>query len=121
RNFKSIRRPEAVRAWLVTTAVRTARRRLRLRRIGVLLRRSQRVDPMALPAHASSPAGDRPAPWTVHPTLGKVSVTARLAWALYHLEQEGIDEVARALGCSKATAKRRIADAQRKIKKALER
>ena len=121
RNFKSIRRPEALRAWLVTTAVRTARRRLRLRRIGFLLGRSQRVDPMELEAHASPTAEDRLALLTVHRALGKVSVNARLAWALHHLEQEGIEEVARALGCSKATAKRRIADAQRRIRKALDR
>jgi len=48
-------------------------------------------------------------------------VDARLAWVLHHLDQEGIEEVAGLLGCSKATAKRRIAEAQRKIKKALDR
>jgi RNA polymerase sigma-70 factor (ECF subfamily) len=120
RNLKNIRQPEAIRGWLVTTAVRTVRRRLRLRRIGFLLRRNQRVDPIALEAHGSS-ADDRLALWTVHRTLKKVSLNARLAWVLHHLEQEGIDEVARALGCSRATVKRRVADAQREIKKALDR
>jgi RNA polymerase sigma-70 factor, ECF subfamily len=119
-NLKSIRRPEAMRAWLATTAVRVARRRLRLRRIGFLLGRGQRVDPMSLEVHGSS-AEDRLSLWTVHRTLEKVSVDARLAWVLHHLEQEGIEEVAGLLGCSKATAKRRIAEAQRKIKKALDR
>lgn len=119
-NLERIRRPEAVRAWLATTAVRMARRRLRVRRIGFLLGRGQRVDPMSLEVHGSS-AEDRLALWTVHRTLEKVSVNARLAWVLHHLEQEGIEEVATLLGCSKATAKRRIAEAQGKIKKALDR
>ena len=43
-------------------------------------------------------------------------MNARIAWVLRHLEQEGIDEVARILGCSKATAKRRVADAQPLLK-----
>jgi RNA polymerase sigma-70 factor (ECF subfamily) len=118
-NLRTIRRPEAVRAWLATTAVRMARRRLRLRKIGFLLGRSQRVDPMSLEGHGSS-AEDRLSLWTVHRTLERVSVNARLAWVLHHLEQEGIEEVAGLLDCSKATVKRRIAEAQRKIKKALD-
>jgi len=120
RDLKNIRESEAIRGWLVTTAVRMARRRLRLQRIGFLLRRNQRVDPMVLEVHGS-PAEGRLALWTVHQTLEKVSVNARFAWVLHHIEQVGIDEVARALRCSKATAKRRVADAQRAIKKALDR
>jgi RNA polymerase sigma-70 factor (ECF subfamily) len=120
RNLKNIRRPEAIRAWLVTTAVRTVRRRVRVRRIGFLLRRNQRVDPMELEA-PGSPTEERLALWTVHRALAKASLNARLAWILHHLELEGIGEVARSLGCSKATAKRRIAEAQHEIDKALER
>jgi RNA polymerase sigma-70 factor (ECF subfamily) len=121
RTLRNIRQPEAIRGWLVTTTVRTVRRRLRLRRIGFLLRRNQRVDPMGLEAQGSSSADDRLALWTVHRTLKKVSLNARLAWVLHHLEQQGIDEVARSLGCSRATVKRRVADAQRELKKALDR
>ena len=120
RSLPSIRQTEALRGWLVTTEVRMVRRRLRVRRFGFLLRRSQRVDPMGLEAHGSS-AEDRLSLWTVHRALEKVSVNARLAWVLRHIEQEGIDEVARVLDCSRATAKRRVADAQLAIKKALDR
>jgi RNA polymerase sigma-70 factor, ECF subfamily len=120
RNMGTIRNEEATRAWLVTTTVRMVRRRLRVRRIGFLLRRSQRVDPMSLEAHGPS-AEDRLALWTIHRALEKVSLNARLAWILHHLEEEGIEEVARVLGCSKATAKRRVADGQAAVKKALER
>ena len=119
-SLKSIRRPEATRGWLATTAVRIARRRLRVRRFGFLLGQNKRVDPVDLVAHDAS-ADDRVALWTLHKALEKVSVDARLAWILHHLEMEGLDQVARALGCSKATAKRRVAEAQREVKKALER
>jgi RNA polymerase sigma-70 factor (ECF subfamily) len=120
RNLATIRQTDAVRAWLVTTTVRVVRRRLRVRRIGFLLRRNQRVDPTVLEARGSS-AEDRLALWAVHRALEKVSVNTRLAWALRHLEQQGIDEVAHALGCSRSTAKRRVADAQLVVKKALDR
>jgi RNA polymerase sigma-70 factor (ECF subfamily) len=120
RRLDTIRDPGAVRAWLVTTAVRMVRRRLRLRRIGFLLRGGQRVDPMELEAHGPS-AEDRLALWTIHRALGGVSADARIAWILRHLEQDGIDDIARVLGCSKATAKRRVAEAQLAVKKALTR
>jgi RNA polymerase sigma-70 factor, ECF subfamily len=122
RSLKTIRQPEAIRGWLVTTTIRIARRRLRVRRFGFLLRRSQRVDPMALVLETQgSPAEGRLALRTVHRTLELLPVNARLAWVLHHLELQGIDEVARSLGCSKATAKRRVADAQLELKKALDR
>jgi RNA polymerase sigma-70 factor (ECF subfamily) len=120
RHLGTIRQPEAMRGWLVTTTARMVRRRLRVRRMGFLLRRNQRVDPLHLEAHGPS-AEDRLALWTVHRALEKVSVNARIAWVLRHLEQEGMDEIADILGCSKATAKRRVADAQLVVKKALSR
>lgn len=119
-SLKSIRRPEATRGWLATTAVRIARRRLRVRRFGFLLGQNKRVDPLSLVAQDAA-ADDRVALWSLHRALEKVSVDARLAWLLHNLEMEGLDQVARALGCSKATAKRRVAEAQREVKKALER
>jgi len=48
-----------------------------------------------------------------------VGVNARIAWTLRYLEQERIEDVARLCGCSKRTAKRRIASAQRAVKGAL--
>ena len=120
RNLKKIRQTQAMRAWLMTTTVRMVRRRLRVRRIGFLLRRSQRTDPMGLEAHGTS-AEDRLALWSLHRALEKVSVNARIAWVLRHLEEEGIDEVARVLDCSRSTAKRRVADAHLEVMKALQR
>ncbi|HEX2658035.1 MAG TPA: sigma-70 family RNA polymerase sigma factor [Polyangia bacterium] len=118
RGLERMRHPQAMRAWLMTTAVRMVRRRLRVRRIGFLLRRGQRVDPMELSTHAPS-TEDAMALRTIHLALGRVSVDARLAWVLRYLEQEEVEEIARVLACSRATAKRRIAEAQAEIKKAL--
>lgn len=118
RKLDSIRNQDATRAWLVTTTVRIARRRLRLRRFGFMLRGDQRVDPLSLEGPAP-PVEGRLALRTIHRALETVSVNARLAWILQHLEQVGLDEVARVLGCSQATAKRRVAAAQLAVKKAL--
>src|SRR5262249_33732664 len=119
RHIGTIRQSDAVRAWLTTTVVRMARRRLRLRRIGFLLRRGDRVDPLGLEAQGIS-GEDRAALWKVHRALEAVSVNARIAWTLRYLEQEQVDDIARICGCSKSTAKRRIADAQLAVKRALE-
>jgi RNA polymerase sigma-70 factor (ECF subfamily) len=118
RHLDTIRHAEAVRAWLTTTVVRMARRRLRLRRVGFLLRRGDRVDPTGLEAQGTS-GEDRAALWSVHRALRGVPANARIAWVLRYLEQEQIEDIARICGCSKATAKRRIADAQVAVKRAL--
>jgi len=120
RSLHTIRNQEATRAWLVTTTVRIARRRLRLRRFGFMLRGDQRVDPLSLEGPAP-PVEGRLALRTIQRALDSVSVNARLAWILHHLQQVGLDEVARVLGCSQATAKRRVAVAQLAVQKALQR
>jgi RNA polymerase sigma-70 factor (ECF subfamily) len=118
RNLEKIRQSESLRAWLGTTTVRTVRRRLRVRRMGFLLRRKDQVDPMELKGTAAS-GEDRAALWNVHRALERVGVEARIAWVFRYLEQESVDEVARMCGCSRSTAKRRIADAHRAVRRAL--
>lgn len=44
----------------------------------------------------------------------------RLAWMLRHVEGESLPEVARACGCSLATAKRRISAADHKLRAKLD-
>ena len=118
RNLEKIRQSESVRAWLGTTTVRTVRRRLRLRRIGFLLRRQDHADAVDLQAQTAS-GEDRAALWKVHVALNKVNVNTRIAWIFRYLEQESIDDIARLCGCSRSTAKRRIADAHRVVRRAL--
>ena len=118
RFYGDIREPSALRAWLATTTVRVARRRLRLRRIGLLLRLQDRVDPSELCAQGATPE-DTAVLTSIHRVLDRVSVNERLAWALRYLEQERIEDVARLCGCSTATAKRRIAAAHVVVRRAL--
>jgi RNA polymerase sigma-70 factor (ECF subfamily) len=113
-----IREPAAVRGWLATTTVRVVRRRLRLRRIGFLLRLQDRIDPKELHALGASPE-DSAVLTSIHRVLESVAVNERIAWVLRYLEQEQIDDVARICNCSPATAKRRIAAAHSVVKRAL--
>ncbi len=118
RHLDRIRQTEALRSWLQTTTVRMVRRRLRVRRIGFLLRLRDRVEAPELESPGAS-GEDRAALWRVHRALEGVSVNARIAWVFRYLEQESIDDVARLCGCSTSTAKRRIAEAHHVVRKAL--
>ena len=118
RFHRAIREQSAVRGWLATTTVRVVRRRLRLRRIGLLLRLQDRVDPSDLHSFAASPE-DCAVLTSIHRVLDSVGVNDRIAWILRYLEQEQIDDVARICRCSPATAKRRIAAAHSVVKRAL--
>jgi len=118
RHLDRIRQVDAVRAWLQTTTVRMVRRRLRVRRIGFLLRMRDRVDPPELESPGVT-GEDRAALWRVHRALKEVDVNARIAWVFRYLEQESVEDVARLCGCSTSTAKRRISEAHRAVKKAL--
>ena len=118
KHLDGIRQSEALRAWLATTTVRMVRRRLRVRRIGFLLRLGDRVDPVDLKGAGIS-GEDRAALQNVHRALAGVRANARIAWVFRYLEQESVEDVARLCGCSRSTAKRRIADAHRVVKRAL--
>jgi len=118
RHLDRIRQADAVRAWLQTTTVRMVRRRLRVRRIGFLLRLRDRVDAPELESPGVT-GEDRAALWRVHRALNEVDVNARIAWVFRYLEQESVEDVARLCGCSTSTAKRRIAEAHRVVRKAL--
>ncbi len=118
RHLDRIRQSEALRSWLQITTVRMVRRRLRVRRIGFLLRVRDRVEAPEL--ESPGPTGeDRAALWRVHRALEDVSVNARVAWVFRYLEQESVDDVARLCGCSTSTAKRRISEAHQVVRKAL--
>ena len=48
--------------------------------------------------------------------MDKLSVDLRIAWSLRHLHKESLEDVAQLAGCSLATAKRRIAAAEQRIR-----
>ena len=102
-----LRDPYAIKGWLSTITVRTARRRLRMRRIRHFVGMDS---PQAL---SLSQPGATPEDETllnrVYALLDQVSVEQRLAWTLRYIEGERLEQVADRCGCSLATVKRRIA------------
>jgi RNA polymerase sigma-70 factor (ECF subfamily) len=117
---QDIREPAAVRSWLATTTVRTVHKRLRtrMRRFRALLRLDGDNAPAEPPAQGASPE-DHTALARIHRALDAVPDKARIAWILRYLEQETNEDVARHCHCSLATAKRRIAQANAAVQKAV--
>ena len=115
----SVREPNAVRAWLGTTTVRFAQRRLRARsfRLRSLLGLDA-PEPNVLPTRGAG-AEEHLALARVHRALHGVAAAARVAWLLRYVEQERMEEVARLCGCSLTTAKRRVEAAHVAVKRAL--
>ena len=118
RGLQRLREPEAIKGWLATIAVRLCHRHLRRRRVRRLLGLDQPTDYGHLVSHQSSPV-DRLLLAAVYRILDEVPVADRLAFGLHHLEGEKLEVVARWLGCSCATTKRRIARVQRRLREAL--
>jgi RNA polymerase sigma-70 factor (ECF subfamily) len=116
----SVREANALRGWLATTTVRLSLRRLRARK----LRLSSwlgldETEPASVPALGAS-AEEHAALGRVHRALAGVSASTRVAWLLRYVEQERMDDVARLVGCSLTTAKRRVEAAQIAVKRALD-
>jgi RNA polymerase sigma-70 factor (ECF subfamily) len=104
----------AVRAWLVTVAVRRTRRVLARRRRRALF--SFWVADFA--PRASDPR-DRAAVDELYDALGRIPEDLRIPWVLHRVEAMSLPETAAACECSLATVKRRIADAEERIERRL--
>jgi RNA polymerase sigma-70 factor, ECF subfamily len=103
-------RPERVRAWLVTIAVRRTHRHLaRRRRRWFLLRHLAEVA-----APASDPA-DRSEVDELYRALDRLPHELRTPWVLHRIERFSLPDVAETCEVSLATVKRRIAEAERRI------
>jgi RNA polymerase sigma-70 factor (ECF subfamily) len=94
----------AVRAWLMTVAVRTARKRLRRRALLQFLH----LDAVPEPPVDAAPSAELA---LVQSTLDRLPIAERIAWVLHHVEGETLERVAEVCGCSLATVKRRIRSA----------
>jgi RNA polymerase sigma-70 factor (ECF subfamily) len=114
RGIRRLREPAAIKGWLATIAVRTVRRRLRLRRLWRFLGLDRDIDLAGMVDPAASPV-DRLLLRAVYRVLDGMPVEDRLAFSLHHIEGETMEAVARLCGCSYASAKRRVARAQRLI------
>lgn len=118
RSAGTIRDPEAVRGWLARITVRLARRRLRARRVKQVLGFESTPGYETLADRAATPE-ERTLLMQVYRVLDRVPAGARVAWVLRTVEGARLEEVAALCGCSLATAKRRIAEAQRILQEAL--
>ena len=114
---RSLRRRNDVRelkSWLATVTVRRCVRQLRFRRMWAV------VDLAADPSYDRLPdtgagADERQLIIEVYRALDRIPARERVPWTLRHVEGESLGRVATLCGCSLATAKRRIAEAQTKI------
>ncbi len=109
-----LREPEALGGWLRQIAVRRVQRRYRRRRLLARLGFDHGADDATLETLAASDASpeERAELALLSKVLDELPGRERFAWILRHVEGATLPEVARACGCSLATAKRRIAAAQ---------
>jgi RNA polymerase sigma-70 factor (ECF subfamily) len=115
----TLREPAAVRAWLGQIAVSLVRRRIRRGRLTRFLGLDRGADDTTLAALA---AHDLPPDQLVElrlvdRLLGGMRTDVRIAWMLRRVEGLELAEVASWCGCSLATTKRRIAEADALLEK----
>lgn len=113
----TLREPSAFRGWLMRIAVVRVRRVIRRRR----LKRALGLLPSAADDGLERLAGKSVSPEVraelavIDRLLSRMPANDRVAWVLRMVEGHQLAEVAEICGCSLATAKRRIAAAQRAI------
>ncbi len=108
-----LREPAAFRSWLGSIVVRLVRTRLRRRRLVAMLglATAEPVDLDAIAAPGVDPES-RALLAQVYALLQTLPADERIAWTLRYVERHRLESVAGLVGCSLATAKRRIARAQ---------
>ena len=112
-----LREHGAFRAWIFKIAVNRCRKLLRRRRIARVFGLDHTVEDERL-AECAAPSASPEAVAElrrIDAVLGTVSADSRVAWTLRRVQGESPEQIAQFLGVSLATAKRRIADAQKAI------
>jgi RNA polymerase sigma-70 factor (ECF subfamily) len=114
----SLREPGAFRAWLVQIAVRKVHRRFRRRRVlrALGLDGGEPEGGLAELAGAEASPEQRAELALLDRVLQRIGSADRIAWTLRYVEGMQLHDVATGCGCSLATAKRRIAAADRVIR-----
>ena len=117
-HLDDLRDPDLFGRWVLQVAIRLVHRRFRQRSLLRLLGLDRGTDDATLAAQADPRAGPE-----VHAriaeldrALARLPARCRVAWVLRYVEGSGIDEVAAASSCSRATAKRLIARADRELR-----
>jgi RNA polymerase sigma-70 factor (ECF subfamily) len=121
RTLPGLRDPDALRSFIVGTALRVARSELRRRRVRrwLSLTPTGTIPDLAQPGAIDPEA--RRAVKRLYEVLDKIDDRGRMAFVLRHLEGYELTEVAEALGCSLATTKRALAKAQERVNAMVER
>lgn len=114
RGLHALRDPAAIRAWLARVTVRSARQRLRKRRLRGFLGLDEPTSYEAVIDRSAS-AEQRALIARLYRVLDGMPANQRIAWSLRYIEGEPLENVASLSGCSLATAKRRIAAAAEHI------
>jgi RNA polymerase sigma-70 factor (ECF subfamily) len=117
KGIAALRDDGALRGWLATVTVRTARRRLRQRRWSTFIGLDDAPDYRETLAAPGATSEDLATLARVYELLDTLPVDERLAWSLRHIHGDGLESVADACGCSLATVKRRIQAAQSAIER----
>lgn len=115
--WNQLRDPPRLKQWLLRIAVRKVHRVFRRRRLLRALGIGSREDTDSLEqwAHSQASAEVRTELALLDKSLCTLAPALRIAWMLRHVEGLSLDEVAYECSCSLATAKRRIAAAQRVV------
>jgi RNA polymerase sigma-70 factor, ECF subfamily len=116
RHLDSLVNASALRAWLVSIAVRRVHKQLSARR----RRRFVLSNLFDLVARSSDPE-DRRQVDELYDALDRLPVDLRVPWSLHRIEELSLPEVALACGVSLSTVKRRIADAEQRLDRRLQR
>ena len=117
--LRKLRDGAALRGWLAQITVSQARRAFRRRKLRRLLGLETFVDDASFAELATAAGQDgevRAELAALDRVLGELPVEDRIAWVLRHVEGEALEDVARACDCSLATAKRRIAAADARVR-----
>jgi RNA polymerase sigma-70 factor (ECF subfamily) len=115
----TLREPGALRAWLGQIAVRFVHARTRRRRFLRVLGLDRGADDATLATLSAPdlPADQRADLMLLDRVLAGLRTEIRIAWMLRRVEGLELTEVASMAGCSLATAKRRIAEAETVIRR----
>lgn len=116
-SLDALREPEALRSWLLGIAIHRVKRRERKQSFIRMLGLDQGLDDASLTVLASSEATPEMCAELVlvEEALSRVAHDERVAWMLRYVEGEKLEDVASILGCSLATAKRRVSAADSRV------
>jgi RNA polymerase sigma-70 factor, ECF subfamily len=122
RDVPALRRHTALRPWLLRICVHQAHRRFRRRKLLRRLGLDRSVDDAPLEAllHNGATAEQQLELRAVDRALYSASSAERIAWVLRYVDGHTLEEVADACGCSLATAKRRLREAQAHVRRAFD-